>query len=120
MSEMVTCSVDSCIYNRRLHCGASTIKVHGQKITNASGDTCCGSYLQEGTPKASAWMSGSTEFKSGLTQLTEEENMKPMVYCSVENCRYYEKGCCAATELRIENQRTDSHFTTMCRTFCQG
>ena len=119
MSDMVTCSVNSCVYNRSLHCGAGNIKVHGQKITNGSGDTCCGSYLLVGSPKGTAWLAGPAEFKSGLTQLTDDEDMKPMVCCTVDNCRYFEQGCCAAPDLHIENQRADSHFTTMCRTFCR-
>ena len=117
MSERLKCTVTSCMYNRSQHCGATDIKVEGQKFTNSSEDTRCGSYILAGTPKATAWLCGPTEFKSGVTQLTDNESMKPMVFCAIENCRYYKKGCCEATEVRIENQQQGSHYETLCRTF---
>ncbi len=117
MSERLKCTVTSCVYNRSQHCGATDIKVQGQRITNSSHDTCCGSYILQGTPKATARLCAPTEFKSGVTQLTDNEGMKPMVYCAVENCRYYEKGCCEAVEVEIENQQQGGTYETMCHTF---
>jgi len=117
MSERLKCTVTSCVYNRSKHCGATDIKVEGQRITSSSPDTYCGSYKLQGSPEATAWLSGPTEFKSGVTQLTNNEDMKPMVYCAVENCRYYEKGCCEAVAVEIENQQHHGNYETMCHTF---
>ena len=117
MAEKVRCTVTSCTFNRRRHCGASDIQVQGFTMTESKQQTCCGTYMLEGSPKAAAWIAGPAEFKSGVTQLTDNENMKPMVYCNVENCRYYEKGCCAAPALEIENQQQGASYETMCHTF---
>ena len=117
MSGKVRCTVTSCTFNRNRHCGASDIQVQGFRATTDKQDTCCGTYMLAGTPKATAWLAGPAEIKSGLTQLTDNENMKPMVYCNVANCRYYEKGNCSAPELEIENQQQGSTYETMCHTF---
>ncbi len=117
MSDSVECTVNSCVFNRSNHCGASSIKVEGSRLVGGSPDTCCGTYMLEGTPQASAWLAGPAEFKSGLTQLMDDESMKPEVYCEVNTCRYNGHGTCEAPRVEIIRQTRDGIFETMCRTF---
>jgi hypothetical protein len=79
-------------------------------------DTLCSTYAPLDSAHAVANLNNAY-FKSGITQLTDNESMAPQVGCSVYNCQYNRGDMCNADAISIDGEHAVTNESTCCKTF---
>jgi len=103
MSGIISCSVNSCSYNKEKICGASVLTIGGTgaQITEA---TCCETYLSR-----EEYSNASEEANRGDTEA---------ILCSADTCAYHAKQHCTLNEIEVGSlKEVESYTETDCLSF---
>lgn len=97
MSNPITCSASSCIYNNAEECHASGIKVYGMSADTTKETTC--STYHEKDPNS---------FSNSVQEPTVTQTSS--ISCAATSCKYNDSGDCNAESIHIN--RNDASCET--------
>lgn len=100
----VSCSVESCSYNKSRVCYAGTIKIGGQGAGEEDG-TCCGSFLNQ-------------KSYSNLSDYTSMRGATDVINCVVGTCAYNSEEKCTLSSIQVGGGREIQLYSeTECQSF---
>lgn len=100
----ISCSVETCSYNKDHECNARVIQVGGKGAQECS-QTCCGTYLNCGV-------------YSNLAQYTEARETVEEILCRVDTCVHYNQDHCKLESIQVgAGERVDIYTETECQSF---
>ena len=100
----ISCSVESCSYNKNHECNARVIQVGGKGAEECK-QTCCGTYL-------------NCANYSNLAQYTDNRETVEAILCRVDTCVHYGDDHCMLDSIEVGcSERVDVYTETECDSF---